>query len=130
MEQIADSSEISVVGITEVLKILGRAKEIFRLLLAEVDREPPDLAILVDFPDFNLRLARQLHQRGIPVVYYISPQVWAWRKGRVRLIAFSESWFSSPLRPNGTASGASRRCTSATHWSTRCPSFRRFGTPN
>ena len=81
MEQIADSSEISVVGITEVLKILGRAKAIFRLLLAEVDREAPDLALLVDFPDFNLRLARELHKRGIPVVYYISPQVWAWRKG-------------------------------------------------
>ncbi len=87
MQQIADSREISVVGITEVLKILGRAKAIFRSLLEEVDRNPPDLALLVDFPDFNLRLARELHRRGIPVVYYISPQVWAWRQGRVRLIA-------------------------------------------
>src|SRR4029450_459648 len=48
--------------------------------------DPPRAAVLVDYPDFNLRLARELHRRGIPVVYYVSPQVWAWRKGRVRAI--------------------------------------------
>lgn len=86
-ETIADSAEISVVGITEVLKILPRAREIFAALLAEAERRRPQLAVLVDFPDFNLRLARELKKRGIPVVYYISPQVWAWRRGRIRLIA-------------------------------------------
>jgi lipid-A-disaccharide synthase len=84
---VAHSSEISVVGITEVLKILPRAREIFATLLREVERRRPELAVLVDFPDFNLRLARQLKARGVRVVYYISPQVWAWRRGRVKTIA-------------------------------------------
>ncbi len=87
LERLANSAEISVVGITEVLRILSRAREIFRLLLAEVDRRGTRLAILIDFPEFNLRLARELKRRGVTVVYYISPQVWAWRKGRVKTIA-------------------------------------------
>jgi lipid-A-disaccharide synthase len=84
---VAHSSEISVVGITEVLKILPRAREIFAALLAETERRQPRGAVLIDFPDFNLRLARELTRRGVPVLYYISPQVWAWRRGRVKTIA-------------------------------------------
>jgi lipid-A-disaccharide synthase len=84
---VAHSSEISVVGITEVLKILPRARQIFAALLAEVERRKPCGAVLIDFPDFNLRLAKALKRRGVPVVYYISPQVWAWRRGRVKTIA-------------------------------------------
>lgn len=84
---VAHSAEISVVGITEVLRILKRAREIFDLLLREVERRRPAAAVLIDFPDFNLRLAQELKKRGIPVIYYISPQVWAWRKGRVKTIA-------------------------------------------
>ncbi len=84
---VADSAEISVVGITEALRVLGRARQIFAALLAEVDRRPPRAAVLIDFPEFNLRLARQLKRRGIPVLYYISPQVWAWRRRRVKTIA-------------------------------------------
>ena len=87
VELLAHSREIAVVGITEVLKILPRARRIFRRLLEEVDRREPDLAILVDFPEFNLRLAKELRARGLEVVYYISPQVWAWRRGRVKSIA-------------------------------------------
>jgi len=87
LERLADSAEITVVGITEVLKILPRAREIFRHILAEVEGRKPPLAVLVDFPEFNLRLARELAARGVKVVYYISPQVWAWRRGRVRQIA-------------------------------------------
>jgi len=87
LEAMAHSSEISVVGITEVLKVLPRAREIFAGLLREVDRRRPELALLIDFPDFNLRLARKLKARGVKVVYYISPQVWAWRRGRVKAIA-------------------------------------------
>lgn len=86
-ERLADSSEISVVGIIEVLKIYRRAKEIFDQILAEVDRRGTRTAVLVDFPDFNLRLAKELRQRGLQVIYYISPQVWAWRKRRIRAIA-------------------------------------------
>jgi lipid-A-disaccharide synthase len=87
LDPVAHSAEISVVGITEVLRILKRAREIFAALLAEVDRRRPAAAVLVDFPDFNLRLARELKKRGVRVIYYISPQVWAWRRGRVKMIS-------------------------------------------
>jgi lipid-A-disaccharide synthase len=86
-ELVARSSEIAVVGITEVLKVIPRARQIFRSLLAETARRRPAAALLVDFPDFNLRLARRLWRMGVPVVYYVSPQVWAWRRRRVRQIA-------------------------------------------
>ncbi len=87
LEPVAHSAEISVVGLTEVLKILPRAREIFAGLLREVDRRRPGVAVLIDFPDFNLRLARELKSRGVEVVYYISPQIWAWRRGRVKTIS-------------------------------------------
>lgn len=87
LDPVAHSAEISVVGITEVLRILKRAREIFDLLLREVDRRRPAVAVLIDFPDFNLRLAAELKKRGVRVVYYVSPQVWAWRRGRIKTIA-------------------------------------------
>ncbi len=87
LEKVADSSEISVVGLTEVLRVLPRAKQIFRALLEEVDRRQARTALLVDFPEFNLRLAKALKERGVSVLYYVSPQIWAWRRGRVRAIA-------------------------------------------
>lgn len=87
VEILAESREIAVVGITEVIKILPRARQIFRLLLDAVDERQPDLAVLVDSPDFNLRLAKELAKRDLRVVYYISPQVWAWRRRRVETIA-------------------------------------------
>jgi lipid-A-disaccharide synthase len=86
LELVARSEEISVVGLAEVIRVLPRAREIFRLLLAELDRRGAPAALLIDFPDFNLRLAEELRRRGVRVVYYISPQVWAWRKGRVKTI--------------------------------------------
>ncbi len=81
---VVDAHDVSMVGIVEVLTGLPRVFRAFRMLLAEVDRRHPRLAVLIDFPDFNLRLARKLKQRGIPVVYFVSPQVWAWRKGRIK----------------------------------------------
>jgi lipid-A-disaccharide synthase len=78
---------ISVVGITEVFLKLGVILKALRELKQSLDRERPDLVILVDFPDFNFRIAKAAHRRGIPVLYYISPQVWAWRPGRVKLIS-------------------------------------------
>ncbi len=74
---------VSVIGIVEVVRHLPTIWRTFRELVAVLDRDRPDVAILVDFPDFNLRLARQLRRRQIPVIWYISPQVWAWRSGRV-----------------------------------------------
>ena len=87
MDLLADSSEISVVGITEALRILPRARQIFHLLLDEVDRRNAKCAVLVDFPEFNLRLAKALKKRGLTVIYYISPQIWAWRRRRVHTIS-------------------------------------------
>ena len=87
LESAAHSAEISVVGLTEVFGILRRARQIFADLLREVDRRRPAMAVLIDFPEFNLRLARELKRRKVRVVYYISPQIWAWRKGRIRQIA-------------------------------------------
>lgn len=78
---------LSVVGITEVILKLGTIFKAFRKLKASMEREKPDLIVLIDFPEFNLRLARIAHQKGIPVLYYISPQIWAWRPERIKLIA-------------------------------------------
>ena len=87
MKLLYHSHSLSVVGITEVLLKLGSILKVLRGLKNFLDRERPDLIILIDFPDFNLRLAKIAHRRGIPVLYYISPQVWAWRPKRVKLIA-------------------------------------------
>jgi lipid-A-disaccharide synthase len=84
---IFDSSEVAVVGIVEVFSKLRSIYRAFRWLKKSLDRDRPTLAILIDFPDFNLRLAKEANKRGIPVFYYISPQVWAWRRGRVKKIA-------------------------------------------
>jgi lipid-A-disaccharide synthase len=81
---VAHVRDLAVVGLLEVVSHLPRLRRAFRALLDEVDAVRPDLVVLVDYPDFNLRLARQVHRRGIPVFYYVSPQVWAWRRGRVR----------------------------------------------
>ena len=78
------SQSLSVVGITEVFFRLGTLLRALRGLKKFLDRERPDLVILIDFPDFNFRVARIAHQRRIPILYYISPQVWAWRSGRVK----------------------------------------------
>jgi len=85
-ELVVDARAVAVVGLFEVLGHLPRIYGEFHRLLAEVDRRLPDVAVLIDFPDWNLRLAKQLHRRGIPVVYYVSPQLWAWRKWRVKLV--------------------------------------------
>ena len=82
-ELVVNAHEIAVVGLAEVVRHLPRIYGLFRKVLREVERRRPDVAVLVDFPDFNLRLARQLHTRGIPVIYYVSPQLWAWRQSRV-----------------------------------------------
>lgn len=87
LDAVAHSREISVVGFTEVLRVLPRARQIFHRLLAAVESQRPEVAVLIDSPGFNLRLAKALWQRGIPVIYYISPQVWAWHRSRVKNIS-------------------------------------------
>lgn len=83
---LSSSDELGVVGISEVLKKIGTIVQVFRKLTRFLKEQRPDLLILIDYPDFNLLLARVAHKLGIPIVYYISPQVWAWRSGRVKLI--------------------------------------------
>lgn len=86
MEILFDAAKVSVVGIFEVLAHLGDIFKAQRALRRRLKRDPPDLLILIDLPDFNLPLAKKAKQLGIPVFYYISPQVWAWRSGRVKTI--------------------------------------------
>ena len=81
---LAHLKDLAVVGLFEVLSHLRRIKGLFDAVVTEAERFRPDVAILIDYPDFNLRLARKLKKLGIPVVYYVSPQLWAWRRGRIK----------------------------------------------
>jgi lipid-A-disaccharide synthase len=74
---------LSVTGLSEVLRTLPRTWRMYRHLVAEAERRRPDVFVAIDFADFNFRLGQALHARGVPVVYYISPQLWAWRSGRI-----------------------------------------------
>ena len=83
LDAAVDSAEIAVMGLFEVIRKLPRIFAAHRRLLRQSVVNSVDLAILVDFPDFHFRLGKALARRDIPVVYYVSPQVWAWRGGRV-----------------------------------------------
>jgi lipid-A-disaccharide synthase len=83
---ISDMSGLALVGVAEVVKNILAVGDVYKKLLARIDSERPDLAILVDYPGFNLRLAKELKRRSIPVAYYISPQVWAWGMERIETI--------------------------------------------
>lgn len=78
--------ELAHIGVREALSGFRTYYKTYRALVRESAQRHPDLAILLDFPDFNLRLAKKLKRLGITVIYYISPQVWAWRSGRVRVV--------------------------------------------
>jgi lipid-A-disaccharide synthase len=83
---VQDASEVAVVGLIEVLSHLPAIRRAMKHLETVLERERPDILVPVDFPDFNLRLAARARRHGVPVVYFVSPQVWAWRRGRVRHI--------------------------------------------
>jgi lipid-A-disaccharide synthase len=85
-EIVADAKDLAVVGITEVLSHLPKILGLYRKLIRAADEKRPALAVVIDAPAFNWRVARQMRQRGIPVVYYVCPQFWAWRQGRVKLL--------------------------------------------
>ncbi len=104
VEPVVRSEELAVVGLFEVVRHIPRIYAQYRRLLAEAERRKPDLAILCDAPDFNLRVAARLAARGVPVVDYVAPQLWAWRPWRVRklrrvvdlllcIFPFEEQWF-------------------------------------
>lgn len=83
---VVDISDLALIGLVEVLKNIFTVGQAYRSILKAADAGKPDLAILVDYPGFNLRLAAELKRRSIPVVYYISPQVWAWGRDRINII--------------------------------------------
>ncbi|CUH94532.1 Lipid-A-disaccharide synthase [Propionispora sp. 2/2-37] len=79
-----DIADISVMGLVEVVKNLPRLFRLKNMLAGVLAAEQPDVLVVIDYPDFNMRLAKEAKKLGIPVVYYISPQVWIWRKGRAK----------------------------------------------
>ncbi len=85
-DTVIDAKDLAVVGITEILSHLPKILGLYKHLIREADRRRPDIAVVIDSPAFNWRVARQMKQRGIPTVYYVAPQFWAWRQGRVRLL--------------------------------------------
>jgi len=85
-DTVIDAKDLAVVGITEILSHLPKIYGLFDNLISEADRRRPDLAVVIDSPAFNWRVARQMKKRGIPVIYYVAPQFWAWRQGRVKLL--------------------------------------------
>lgn len=86
VETIVNSDELAIMGIVEVGRVFRKFLSAFRALKAAAIERSPDAVILVDWPEFNLRLASSLHRRGLKVIYYISPQLWAWRARRVNKI--------------------------------------------
>lgn len=87
METIVDAASIATMGFLEARERLGAVVRAYRTMRSLLRTDPPDLLVLIDFAEFNLALAGVAHRRGVPVLYYISPQVWAWRRRRIRKIA-------------------------------------------
>lgn len=86
VELIEHVRNLSIVGILEALKNLHKIRKQYKKVIVAIREKKPELAILVDYPGFNLRLASFLHSKNIPVVYYIIPQVWAWGRGRIKAL--------------------------------------------
>ncbi len=83
-ELVGDFHGLSVTGLLEVAALLPRTYAMYRRLVAHAKRNRPDVFVAIDYPDFNFVLARAMKKLGVPVVYYISPQLWAWRRGRMK----------------------------------------------
>jgi lipid-A-disaccharide synthase len=104
VETVVDSDELAIMGILEVTHALPKFLTAFRQLKQAAFERSPDAVVLVDWPEFNLRLASALHRRGLKVIYYISPQLWAWRPRRINrikrdidlllsILPFEAEWF-------------------------------------
>lgn len=85
-ERLGKSEEMAVVGAAEIIEHYGHLKSVFNKLVEEAKKRRPKVVVVMDYPEFNLMLSKKMHELGIKVVYYVSPQVWAWRKGRVLTI--------------------------------------------
>ncbi len=106
VETVVRSDDLAIMGIMEVGRVFSRFWRAFKLLKQAALQKKPDVVILVDWPEFNLRLARTLHRNGIKVIYYISPQLWAWRSYRRRsvkrdidlvlsILPFEKDWYAA-----------------------------------
>jgi lipid-A-disaccharide synthase len=85
-ERIVRSEDVAVMGITEVILHMPQIYGEYRKLKATISERRPDVAVLIDFPDVNLRLAEEFHRLRIPVIFFVSPQLWAWKKGRIKRV--------------------------------------------
>lgn len=86
LERVVRAEDMAVMGVTEVILHLPRIYREFRRLRQAIRERRPDVAVLIDFPDVHFRLAKELHRLGIPVIYFVSPQLWAWKKHRIKLV--------------------------------------------
>lgn len=84
--RIVKAEDVAVMGLTEILRHIPRIYASYRKLVASIRRDCPDIAVLIDFPDVNFRLARHLTRAGVPVVWFVSPQLWAWKRRRLRWV--------------------------------------------
>ncbi len=85
-ERVVRAEDVAVMGVTEILRHVPRIYASYRRLVRSIRAERPDVAVLIDFPDVNFRLAKHLHRAGVPVVWFVSPQLWAWKRGRLRWV--------------------------------------------
>ena len=93
-EIVVEARHLAVVGMTEILSHLPKIYAEFRKLIRAADATKPNLGIVIDSPAFNFRVARELHRRGVPVVYFVAPQLWAWREYRVKRV---QRWIKKVL---------------------------------
>ena len=127
LERVVRSEDMAVMGITEVVRHLPRIYREFRKLKQSVRDRRPDVAVLIDFPDIHFKLAEEFHRLGVPVIFFVSPQLWAWKKHRIKLVRkyidkmlvifpFEEPFY----RERGVAGGVRRpsagRAASAYHY--------------
>jgi lipid-A-disaccharide synthase len=85
-QRVVRAEDVAVMGVTEILRHIPHIYASYRRLVASIRRERPDVAVLIDFPDVNFRLAKHLQRAGVPVVWFVSPQLWAWKRGRLRWV--------------------------------------------
>jgi lipid-A-disaccharide synthase len=84
--RVVRAEDVAVMGVTEILRHVPKIYGAYRRLVKSIQRERPDVAVLIDFPDVNFRLAKHLHRAGVPVVWFVSPQLWAWKRRRLRWV--------------------------------------------
>ncbi len=117
---------MAVMGLTEVFRHLPRIYGEFRKLKRAIRERRPQVAVLIDFPDFHFRLFREFHRLGIPVIYFVSPQLWAWKKHRINqvqkyvrrmlvIFPFEETVLPRPRRQRRVRRPPSRRAAPAIH---------------